>query len=216
MAEKELFISQVRDFIARMRQQVTAAVRPMDGTPAVFQELPVGGKDSHMLKMGNRDAANEAGSGYSPEGSSARSGASKETVIGEEITIEGTVRANEDIIMEGRIKGTIEAKSHRITIGPKGQIEADMDAEDVVISGRMAGNILAHNKVQITREADFTGQIKAKRISIEDGAYIKATIEMEKEERPATKPSEAIVFEGSGQTQAKKPVLDKPKSAQPV
>lgn len=168
-----------------------------------------------MLKMGNREEMNTAyAAGHGPEGAAARTGTSKETVIGENITIEGTVHAKEDIIMEGRIKGTIESKSHRITIGPKGHIEADVDAEDVVISGKMTGNIVAHNKVQITKEADFTGSIMAKRISIEDGAYIKATIELEKQELQSAKTSDAIVFEGS--KQAQKPVKGESQSTKPA
>jgi cytoskeletal protein CcmA (bactofilin family) len=137
-------------------------------------------------------------------------------VIGENITIEGTVHAKEDIIMEGRIKGTIEAKSHRITIGPKGHIEADVDAEDVVIGGKMIGKVVAHNKVQITKDADFTGSIIAKRIAIEDGAYIKATIELEKQEQKTSKTGDAIVFEGSPQPQAQKSVKGEPPSTKPA
>jgi cytoskeletal protein CcmA (bactofilin family) len=216
MASVKQFFEHTRDQAERLLQQVkTTAIEPA-GLSADFQEPLVNGKDSNMLKMGSReekDTAYAAGQGHGTEGTSGRTGTSKETVIGEEITIEGTVHAKEDIIMEGRIKGTIEAKSHRLTIGPKGHIEADVDAEDVVISGKMTGKIVAHNKVQITREADFTGSIIAKRIAIEDGAYIKATIELEKEQQPA-KASDAIIFERSGQPQ--KPAKSESQSTKPA
>jgi cytoskeletal protein CcmA (bactofilin family) len=212
MASVKDFFQHTQDQAGQLWQQLkNTAIDPVTGQSADFQEPLVNGKDSTMLKMGNREENNT-----SFEGIATRTGISKETVIGENITIEGTVHAKEDIIMEGRIKGTLEAKSHRITIGPKGHIEADVDAEDVVISGKMIGKIVAHNKVQITKEADFTGSIIAKRIAIEDGAYIKATIELEKQERQTSKAGDAIVFEGSPQPQAQKPVKSEPPSSKPA
>ena len=213
MASVKQFFQNTQDQAERLWQQVkTTAIVPA-GPSDDFLEPLVNGKDSNMLKMGNREEKDTSyATGY--EGAAARTGTSKETLIGENITIEGTVHAKEDIIMEGRIKGTIEAKSHRITIGPKGHIEADVEAEDVVISGKMTGNIVAHNKVQITKEADFTGSIMAKRIAIEDGAYIKATIELEKQERQTAKASDAIVIEGANQAQ--KPVKGEHQSTKPA
>ena len=217
MATVKQFIRRSQVQVERLWQNVQTTANEPVVLPVVLQKPNVDGKDSHMLKMGNREEKGVvfgAGQGQGMESGGSRPGASKETVIGENITIEGTVHAKEDIIMEGRIKGILEAKSHSITIGPKGHIEADVDAEDVVISGRMTGNIIAHSKVQITREADFTGSIKAKRIAIEDGAYIKATIELEKQERQTARTTDAIVFEGSGQAQ--KPVKGEPQSTKPA
>jgi cytoskeletal protein CcmA (bactofilin family) len=216
MASVKDFFQQTQDQAGQLWQQLkNTAIVPAADPSADFQEPLVKGKDSNMLKMGNHEEKDTSyATGY--EGAAARTGTSKETLIGENITIEGTVHAKEDIIMEGRIKGTLEAKSHRITIGPKGHIEADVDAEDVVISGKMTGSIVAHNKVHITKEADFTGSIMAKRIAIEDGAYIKATIELEKQERQTSKAGDAIVFEGSHQPQAQKPVKGETQSTKPA
>ncbi len=134
--------------------------------------------------------------------------ASKMTVIGEHISIEGIVRADEDLLIDGTLKGTIQVKSHRIAVGSNAKIEADIVAENVSIGGKMTGNILAHNSVTITQQADFTGQIKARRLSIEDGAYLKASIELQRPE-PArstvTEPTEAIVFDESKNKVTKKP-----------
>jgi cytoskeletal protein CcmA (bactofilin family) len=216
MASVKDFFQQTQDQAGQLWQQLKNTAIVQVDPSADFQEPLVKGKDSNMLKMGNHE---EKDTSYATghDGAATRTGASasKETLIGENITIEGTVHAKEDIIMEGRIKGTLEAKSHRITIGPKGHIEADVDAEDVVISGKMIGNIVAHNKVQITKEADFTGSIMAKRIAIEDGAYIKATIELEKQERQTSKAGEAIIFESSG-PQAQKPVKGESQSTKPA
>ena len=112
-------------------------------------------------------------SGHKPSG--------QRTVIGEHISIEGDIRGKEDLLIEGSVKGSISLKSHHLTVGPKGKVEAEIDADNVTISGLLVGNIKAAGKVQITREADFTGEIKARRISVEDGAFLKAAIELERE-----------------------------------
>jgi len=70
-----------------------------------------------------------------------------------------------------------------VTVGSSGQVEAEIHADSVTISGHLIGNIHAHGKVEITKEADFSGEIKAKRISVEDGAYLKAVIELERDEK---------------------------------
>jgi len=112
------------------------------------------------------------------------------TIIGDQIYIEGTIRGDEDLLIEGKIKGNIEMKAHHLTVGSKGRVEAEVHAANVTISGALVGNINATGKVKITKEADFNGEIKAKSISVEDGAYLKAVIELERE------PMKKDVFSG--------------------
>lgn len=103
------------------------------------------------------------------------------TIIGEKITIEGDIRGQENLVIEGSMKGKIELEKHQVKVGPKGRVEAQILAENVTISGHLVGNIYASGKVRITKEANFSGEIKAKSISVEDGAYLKAIIELERE-----------------------------------
>jgi cytoskeletal protein CcmA (bactofilin family) len=121
------------------------------------------------------------------------------TIIGEQITIDGTIQGKEDLLIEGSVKGRIEVETHHLTVGPMGQVEAEIQASNVTISGRLVGNINAAGKVEITKEADFNGEIKAKSISVEDGAYLKAVIELkrEPEKKPVTvvKPEEKSASE---------------------
>jgi cytoskeletal protein CcmA (bactofilin family) len=123
------------------------------------------------------------------------------TVIGENICIEGSILAEEDLFIEGSMKGGIIAKSHTVTVGMKGRVEADIHADTIVISGRTKGSLIGFSKVQITQSADFTGHIKAKSVAVEDGAFLKATIELDRELSDKTNvPShhriDAIVFPG--------------------
>ncbi|MEW5909807.1 MAG: polymer-forming cytoskeletal protein [Thermodesulfobacteriota bacterium] len=103
------------------------------------------------------------------------------TVISEKISIEGDIRGQENLVIEGSMKGKIELENHQVKVGPKGRVEGQIVSENAIISGHFIGNIYAAGKVKITKEANFSGEIKAKSISVEDGAYLKAIIELERE-----------------------------------
>jgi cytoskeletal protein CcmA (bactofilin family) len=103
------------------------------------------------------------------------------TIIGDQIFIEGIIRGKEDLLIEGSVKGSIEMKAHHLTVGSKGQVTAEVQAANVTISGKLVGNVTATGRVEITKAADFNGEIKARSISVEDGAYLKAVIELERE-----------------------------------
>ena len=105
----------------------------------------------------------------------------EKTVIGENISIEGNIRGDEHLVIEGSMKGKIEMEKHNFTVGSKGRVEGEINAQSVRVSGQLIGNINTKGKVEITKEADFMGDIKAKSISVEDGAYFKGSIELERE-----------------------------------
>ena len=105
----------------------------------------------------------------------------EKTIIGEHIAIEGNIRGEEHLIIEGSMKGSIQMEKHNFTLGSKGRFEGEIQAQNVSISGQMIGNIKTQGKVEITKEADFLGEVKAKSISVGDGAYFKGTIELERE-----------------------------------
>jgi cytoskeletal protein CcmA (bactofilin family) len=120
----------------------------------------------------------------------------KKTIIGEHISFEGSVRGKENLVVEGSVKGDIDLGNCHLTVGSKGRMDADIQAANVTVSGRLTGNIKSQEKVSFTKEADFTGEVKAKRISVEDGAYLKAVIELEREPQkkalPTQKPDQQI------------------------
>ena len=118
------------------------------------------------------------------------------TIIGVNVFIEGSIRGEGDLVIEGTVKGKIELAKHHLTVGPNGQVEAQIQAGNVTVSGNLIGNIEALDKVTITKGADLNGEIKAKRISVEDGAMLKAAIELERESQikdlPKFKPAEEV------------------------
>ena len=124
----------------------------------------------------------------------------RKTIIGEHISIDGNIHGKESLIIEGAMKGKIELEKNQITVGTKGRVEAEIHADNVTISGRLTGNIKALGKVLISKGAHFTGEIKARSISVEDGAYLKAAIELERE------PQKGIPLDAKPVSQGVKPV----------
>jgi cytoskeletal protein CcmA (bactofilin family) len=131
----------------------------------------------HMLRKKRGPEPKDQGPPTVPEPVSAE----EKTIIGEKVSIDGSIRGKEDLIIDGSVKGRIELQKCRLTVGAKGQVEAEIQAENVTIMGRLQGNIRATGKVVITKEAEFMGEIRSKGITVEDGAYLKAVIEMERE-----------------------------------
>lgn len=105
----------------------------------------------------------------------------EKTTIGEHISIEGQIRGEEHLVIEGTLKGNVEMEKHNFTVGTSGRVDGEIKAQNVSISGQLEGSITAQGRVEVTKEADFFGDIKAKSISVEDGAYFKGSIELNRE-----------------------------------
>jgi cytoskeletal protein CcmA (bactofilin family) len=103
------------------------------------------------------------------------------TIIGEGISLTGDIQGMEDLVIEGVVKGRIELKKNYLILSLNGKIEGEIVAENVTILGRMTGSVRALGKLEIKKEAEFNGEIKAKEISVEDGTNIKAAIEIDGE-----------------------------------
>ena len=102
----------------------------------------------------------------------------KKTVIGEHIIIEGNIRGEEHLLIEGSMKGNIEMEGHNFIVGSKGRFEGEISAQNVGVNGQIIGSVNAKGKVEIKNEADLIGDIKANSISVEEGAYFKGSIEL--------------------------------------
>jgi len=98
-------------------------------------------------------------------------------VIGKGVTIKGQIFSREDLTIDGEVDGSVELLEHRLTIGEKGKIRADVSAQEVVVLGSIQGNVEAKEKIDIRKQASITGDIKAARIETEDGAYLKGNVD---------------------------------------
>jgi len=102
----------------------------------------------------------------------------EKTIIGKDISIEGHIRGKEHMVIDGSVKGNIEMEAHNFALGPAGRIEGEIHARNISISGQMKGNIKTPGKIEITKEADFQGDIRAKSIAVENGAFFKGSVEL--------------------------------------
>lgn len=104
--------------------------------------------------------------------------------IGKAVKIVGQISSREDLYVDGDVEGTIEALEHKLTVGPNGKVHAGIKAREVVILGNVQGNVDAADKLEIKKDARVIGDVKTARISIEDGAFLKGSIESVKPEAP--------------------------------
>ena len=109
--------------------------------------------------------------GSSPSRSSARLGAS--------IQIKGHVTGDEDLQIDGKVDGPISLRGHELIIGSTAQVNSEIHAGEVVVSGKVVGNVHARGRVDIKKDGSVTGDISTARISIEDGAHFKGRIEID-------------------------------------
>jgi cytoskeletal protein CcmA (bactofilin family) len=100
------------------------------------------------------------------------------TSISNSTSIIGTIKAEEHLILNGTIKGNVELTNYNFFLGPSGRIEGEVQAQNVRIRGYMKGEVKAKGKVEITKEADFSGKIESKSLSVENGAYFNASVNL--------------------------------------
>ena len=98
-------------------------------------------------------------------------------VIGPCVTIKGQIFSREDLAIDGEVDGSVELQEHRLTVGPNGNLRADVSAHEIVVLGSIHGNVQATEKIEIRKQARITGDIKAARIEAEDGAYLKGRVD---------------------------------------
>ncbi|MGZ4866252.1 MAG: bactofilin family protein [Candidatus Angelobacter sp.] len=105
--------------------------------------------------------------------------------IGKSVQIKGELTGSEDLYLDGSIEGTIDLRDHSLIIGPNGKIKADITARDLVVHGKVEGNVTATGRVELRKSCTLIGDVSTQRIVIEDGAFFKGAIDIrEKDARP--------------------------------
>ncbi len=106
--------------------------------------------------------------------------------IGKSVVVKGELSGSEDLVVDGEVEGSIALRGQSLTIGPNGRVRANIEARNVILHGRVDGDIHASDRVELRKSASLSGDITTARISIEDGAFFKGTIDIQKPE-PAPK-----------------------------
>jgi len=100
------------------------------------------------------------------------------TLIGSTIVVEGEISGDEDLVIQGTVKGKIQLKES-LFVESSGVVEADVDSQNIDISGHVTGNVAASDKVELKSGCKVVGDIKAPRILISDGASFKGNVDMD-------------------------------------
>ena len=100
------------------------------------------------------------------------------TVIGKSVTIRGELSGSEDLFMDGEIEGTITLTDSRLTVGPNARVHADISVQDVIVFGKIEGNVRATGRLELRQSASIVGDIQAGRLSIEESASLRGRVEL--------------------------------------
>jgi cytoskeletal protein CcmA (bactofilin family) len=122
-----------------------------------------------------------------PSTSSAVPASAEQATIGKSLVVKGEVTGSESLYIDGKVEGAINLPGNRVTVGRNGQVSANITAREVVVLGKVRGNMTASDRVDIRSEGSLTGDVTAQRISIEDGAFFKGGIDIRKPGADATK-----------------------------
>jgi cytoskeletal protein CcmA (bactofilin family) len=108
-----------------------------------------------------------------PSGSTARLGAS--------LHVKGEISGNEDLHIDGSVEGLIQLEDRKLTVGASAKLAADVVAREVVVYGSVKGNLRARDRIEIKKDGSVVGDLTTARIMIEDGAYFKGAIEIDRQ-----------------------------------
>src|ERR1700741_2155889 len=123
-----------------------------------------------------------------PSGTTARLGAS--------LHVKGEISGNEDLHIDGSVEGLVQLEDRKLTVGASAKLTADVVAREVVVYGSVKGNLRARDRIEIKKDGSVIGDLTTARIMIEDGAYFKGAIEIDRKaaeaaaqsEKPAARP----------------------------
>jgi cytoskeletal protein CcmA (bactofilin family) len=101
--------------------------------------------------------------------------------IGKSVVIKGELSGSEDLYLDGQVEGSILLKGNNLTVGPNGQVKANVNAKGVVVQGKLEGNLAASDRVELRKSAIVMGDIATQRIAIEEGAYLKGKVDISKD-----------------------------------
>jgi len=100
--------------------------------------------------------------------------------LGSSLHVKGEITGNEDLQIDGSVEGLVQLDERKLTIGPTAKVTADVIAREVVIYGNVKGNLRAKDRIEIKKDGSVNGDLTTSRIMIEDGAYFKGSIEIDK------------------------------------
>jgi cytoskeletal protein CcmA (bactofilin family) len=102
--------------------------------------------------------------------------------LGKSLIVKGELTGSEDLYIDGQVEGSIDLQGNNLTVGPNGQIRANINAKGVIVQGKLEGNIHATERVDFRKSAIAVGDVITQRVAIEEGAYFKGKVDIGKPE----------------------------------
>src|SRR5436190_13986201 len=100
--------------------------------------------------------------------------------LGSSLHVKGEITGSEDLLIDGSVEGLIQLDERKLTVGATAKLTADIIAREVVVYGTVKGNLRAKDRIEIKKDGSVNGDLTTARIMIEDGAYFKGSIEIDK------------------------------------
>jgi len=100
--------------------------------------------------------------------------------LGASLHVKGEITGNEDLAIDGSVEGLVHLEDRKLTVGASARVTADVIAREVVVYGNVKGNLRARDRIEIKKDGSVVGDLTTARIMIEDGAYFKGSIEIDK------------------------------------
>src|SRR6202451_4802233 len=124
----------------------------------------------------NANSAPAASQTFRPSAPTARNLA----ILGPGLLVKGQISGEEDLQIDGKGEGSISLKGQRLTVGQNGEIVSDVHAREVIVYGKVRGNLHAEDRVEVKKDGSVVGNITGGRVLIEDGSYLEGQIEIQR------------------------------------
>src|SRR5690606_15552175 len=118
--------------------------------------------------------------------------ASSTAVIGPKITFKGEIIGEEDLLVQGKVEGSIDLKGNHLTIGQQGVVKANLMAKTITIEGTVEGDLIGQERIEIKASSNVKGNLIAARVTLEDGAKFRGSIDMDSQSGGGQKSSYSI------------------------
>lgn len=127
------------------------------------------------------------------------------SIVGPGMKVVGDCETDGTVRIEGAIQGSVRA-GKAVVVGKDGSVEGDIFTQDAVVSGRIVGSLVAESRLEIQASAKIEGEVKARRMQLDEGAVLNGTVTMgqaatmEPGSQPSANPSRGSAPPGSPTT----------------
>jgi cytoskeletal protein CcmA (bactofilin family) len=111
-------------------------------------------------------------------------GPKQTSYLGPGLEIKGEISGNEDLKLDSKVEGRVLIGGFRVTLGPQARVQAEIVAREAVISGEITGDVRASDRIEIKKDASVIGDLKTGKIMVEEGAFVRGTIEIDRHASP--------------------------------